>query len=166
LRTRTQHAGVALAALDYEIVALAALGPDGRGAPDVAGEFRDIHLRDDGEVFRYVAGYLALESVHAGAGLLVLSHGRATARLVAEGNESVSVRFEGSATVGSGRIVLPGAGLGLVPRGPWTLEGGDLRLGAPGEPARALLVHGPARTKIEARMALADSLYTVGGRRG
>jgi hypothetical protein len=162
--TAAEHAGVALAALDYEIVAVAA---SAAVRPDIVGDFRDVHLRDDATVFRYVAGYLSFESgADAGAGpLLVRSHGRLVAALTAVG-ASISLAFEGSAIIDGGRIILPDAGLGIVPAGSWELDGDALLLDATGEPARALIAHGPARAKVHARMALAESLYAVGGRRG
>lgn len=159
--TPARHAGIALAALDYEIVAIAAQGAE----PAVVGDFRDIHLRQDDAVFRYVAGYLSFESSAGDMPLGVRSHGRAVAALSAPG-ESIAVAFEGSAIIEDGRIILPDAGLGIVPAGSWQLDGDVLRLGAAGEPARALIVHGPARAKVDARMALGDSLYAVGGRHG
>ena len=161
-----EHAGVVMAAVDYEIVALAVQDERADVHPGAIGDFRDVHVRDDDRVFRYVAGYLSLEAPGRQDRLIVHSHGRATARLVCSRSGSISMVFEGSAIIEAGRIVLPDAGLGVIPRCPWRVEGSTLEFGAPAAPARFVLVHGPARSKVEARMVLADSLYAVGGRRG
>ena len=159
---RTQFGGIALWAIDYEIVTMAPAS-DSWPPPSAVGTFQDGHLRADESIFRFVVGYLSFESASDGESVLVLSHGQpvATVDICAR---TISMRFRGCAIIRGEQIHLPDAGLGVLPRGRWVLEDKRLTLGLEDERAYALIVHGPAPSKVSARMALAESLEAVGGR--
>jgi hypothetical protein len=132
--------GITMGAVDYEIVRVSA----GDAVPAL-GEFDDVHATPT----RYVAGYLMLEP-DGEQGVSVSSHGRRVARLRVAGDalELAPIEPETPRPMGDS-LVFARAGLGTR-----SLS------------RRALtLVHGPATSKIESRLELAESWQRVGGRR-
>jgi hypothetical protein len=137
------------AALDYELIAVAPRGGDVGGAG-----FAD-HF-DDGELL--ASGYLLLERL-PGGGAALHSHGREVGRL-ASVDGGLRVDLPGAAI--DGRMLRSAdSGIALVAEhGRWQ-GGGDGSAILLGDDWRVVVVHGPARVKLDNRVRLLDDLRAL-----
>lgn len=154
---RVGWAGLTIDAIDYEIVRLS-----GGSAPPEVGRFSDVYV-DTGPPFRLVAGYLMLEA-SAPERLRVHSHGVPMIDVHHDPNGlTCSPARESETWVTAGEILSVG-GVAVAPgAGGFTFENGLVTSAGNWS---FTLVHGPSREKIDARVALHESLLHVGGRHG
>lgn len=137
------------AALDYELIAIALRGGD-VGVAGFADRF------DDGELL--ASGYLLLERLRDG-GAALHSHGREVGRLA---SVDVGLRVDLPGAAIDGRMLRSAdAGIALVAEhGRWQ-GGGDGSAILLGDDWRVVVVHGPARVKLDNRVRLLDDLRAL-----
>jgi hypothetical protein len=156
---RTAWKGLAVDAVDYEILTISASAT----SPPL-GAFQDVFVAE-GPPWRLVAGYLMLEEAGPGE-LRVFSHGKAVAALHLSTTDAVwRTTRPGSVWAGHSSGVRAD-GIALLPTtGELTTGPTEMRV-TMNAPWAVTVVHGPAPEKIDARIALHESLQRVGGRHG
>ncbi|MGM7671753.1 hypothetical protein [Microbacterium sp. A93] len=161
---RAEWNSLVVDAIDYEI---ARIGTSDASAE--IGAFHDVFLSTQSP-WRMVSGYLMLEADALRSRLNIFSHGRVVASLFADGDNIVwstarsplkdpAWRVDGSSIRTDGIALVPMSG--DAPH-----VDGNLIVMSGGLPWAFTIVHGPAESKIDARIRLLMSLERTGGRRG
>jgi hypothetical protein len=161
---RAEWNSLVVDAIDYEI---ARIGTSDASAE--IGAFHDVFLSTQSP-WRMVSGYLMLEADALSSRMNIFSHGRCAASLSVDEDNIVWSATPSQVGKPVWRAVgssIRTDGIALVSMsGPAPQIEGNRIVMSGGLPWAFTIVHGPAESKIDARIRLLMSLERTGGRRG